>query len=108
MTSCRNFATLVLRGLKHEGTSHSSSELLKICVKMVASWSAQVLRQAGDTLSGPSAFPLLFSLKTWHTSSSLIFSAGVGDRGLLDVLMVVWRGVHGGYWLFFQTYSKTN
>ncbi len=25
---------------------------------------------------------LLFSLKTWRTSSSLIFSAGVGDRGV--------------------------
>ncbi len=34
-----------------------------ICVKMGASWSAQVLRQAGDTLSGPGAF-LLFILKT--------------------------------------------
>ncbi len=32
--------------LKHEGTSHSSSDLLKICVKMGASWSAQVFRQA--------------------------------------------------------------
>jgi len=68
--------------LKHEGTSHSSSDLLKIFVKMGASWSARVLRQAGDTLSGPGSFLLLFSLKTWHTSSSLIFSAGVGDSGV--------------------------
>ncbi len=46
--------------LKHEGIVHSSSDLLK----MGASWSAQVLRQAGgDTLSGPGAF-LLFILKT--------------------------------------------
>ncbi len=37
--------------LKHEGTSHSSSDLLKIFVKMGASWSAQVLRQAGDNLA---------------------------------------------------------
>ncbi len=29
-----------------------------------ASWSAQVLRQTGDPLSGPGAFILLFSLKT--------------------------------------------
>ncbi len=56
--------------------------------------SAQVLRQAGDTLSG--SLLLLFSLKTWHTSSSLIFSAGVGRGGLLEVLMVVWRDVQGG------------
>ncbi len=34
--------------LKHVGTSHSSSDLLKIFVKMGASWSAQVFRQAGD------------------------------------------------------------
>ncbi len=32
-------------------------------MKMGTSWSAQVLRQAGDTLSGPGAF-LLFILKT--------------------------------------------
>ncbi len=38
---------MMVEHLKHEGTSHSSSDLLKICVKMVASWSAQVFRQAG-------------------------------------------------------------
>ncbi len=42
--------------LKHERTLHSSSDLLKIFVKMGASWSAQDLRQAGDTLSDPGAF----------------------------------------------------
>ncbi len=62
-------------------TSHSSSDLLKICVKMGASWSALDFRQTGVTPSGPGAFLLLFSLKTWRTSSSLIFSAGVGERG---------------------------
>ncbi len=63
---------MMVECLKHEGTSHSSSDLLKICVKMGASWSAaQDLRQAGDTPSGPGAFLLLFFLKTWHTSSSL-------------------------------------
>ncbi len=36
--------------LNHEGTSHSAGGLLKIFVKTGASWSAQVLRQAGDTL----------------------------------------------------------
>ncbi len=75
--------------LRHEGNSHSSSDLLKIFVKMGASWSAQVLRQAGDTLSGPGAFLLLFFLKTWR-----------GRAGLLEVLMVVWRGVQGGVGCF--------
>ncbi len=37
--------------LKHEGTSHSSRDLLKICVKMGASWSAQDFRQTGVTPS---------------------------------------------------------
>ncbi len=69
--------------LKHEGTSHSSSDLLKICVMMGASWSAQVFRQAGDTPSGPGAFLLLFFLKTWRMSSSLICSVGMG--GLQEV-----------------------
>ncbi len=73
---------MMVAHLKHKGTLHSSSYLLKIFVKMGASWSAQVLRQTGATLSGPGAFLLLFSLKNWHMSSSLIFSAGVGDRGV--------------------------
>ncbi len=60
------------------GTTHCSSDLLKICVKMGASWSAQDFRQTGVTLSGPGAFLLLFILKTLRMSSSLICSAGVG------------------------------
>ncbi len=100
---------MMVERLKHEGTSHSSSDLLKMCVKMGASWSAQVLRQTGDTPSGPGAFLLLFFMKTCHTSSSLIFSAGVGGMGgLQEVLMVVWRGVQGGCGVFFQTYSKSH
>ncbi len=70
--------------LKHEGTSHSSSDLLKIFVKMGASWSALDFRQTGDTPSGPGAFLLLFSLKTCRTSSSLIFSVGVGEKGVVE------------------------
>ncbi len=38
------------------GLQHSSSDLLKIFVKMEASWSAHDFRQAGVTLSGPGAF----------------------------------------------------
>ncbi len=34
---------MIVEHLKHEGTSHSSSDLLKIC----ASWSAQTFRQEG-------------------------------------------------------------
>ncbi len=99
---------MMVEHLKHEGTSHSSSDLLKIFVKMGVSWSAQVLRQAGDTLSGPGAFLILFSLKTWRMSSSIIFSAGEGDRGLLEVLIVVWRGVQRRCGVFFQIYSKSH
>ncbi len=39
---------MTVERLKHEGTSHSSSDLLKIFVKMGASWSALDFRQAGD------------------------------------------------------------
>ncbi len=39
--------------LKHEGTSHSSSDLLKTFVKMGTSWSAQDFRQTSVTQSGP-------------------------------------------------------
>ncbi len=49
---------MMVKNLKHEGTLRSSSDLLKIFVEMGASWSAQVLRQAGDTLFGPVAFLL--------------------------------------------------
>lgn len=38
---------MMVEHLKHEGTLHSSSDLLKICVKMGASWSAQDFRQPG-------------------------------------------------------------
>ncbi len=47
--------------------SHSSSDLLKICVKMGASWSAQDFRQAGVTPSGPGNFFRLI-----YTSASAI------------------------------------
>ncbi len=61
---------MMVERLKHEGTSHSSSDLLKICVKMGASWSAHDFRQAGVTPSGSGAFLILFLscsffLKTW-------------------------------------------
>ncbi len=46
---------MMVERLKHEGSLHSSSYLLKICVKMMASWSAQDFRQADVTQSGPGA-----------------------------------------------------
>ncbi len=58
---------MMVERLKHEGTSHSSSDLLKVCVKMGASWSAQDFRQAGVTPSGPGAFyPFLFPKDLAH------------------------------------------
>ncbi len=76
---------------------------------MGASWSAQVLRQAGKTLSGPGAFLLLFSLKTWRMSSSPISSAGVGERGVAGGVNGCVERCSGQVWgVFFQTYSKTH
>ncbi len=93
---------MMVKRLKHEGTLCSSSDLLKIFVKMWASWSAQDFRQAGVTQSGPGTFFLFCLRKTWHTSSLLIWIAGVGREGLLEVLMVVWRGAQSGCGVFFK------
>ncbi len=62
---------MIVERLKRQGNSHSSSELLKFCVKMGASWSAQTFKQAGETPSGPEAF-LVFCLLN-GTSSTQIF-----------------------------------
>ncbi len=52
---------MMVERLNHEGTSHSSSDLLNICVKMGASWSAQDFRQTGVTrLCPPSCRCLLW------------------------------------------------
>ncbi len=54
---------MMVERLKQAGTSHNSRDQLKICVKMEASWAAQVFRQAGVKPSG--GFLLLFaSLQT--------------------------------------------
>lgn len=45
----------MIGALKQEVTSHSSRDMLKICVKIGASWLAQTFRQEGDMLSGPGA-----------------------------------------------------
>ncbi len=80
---------MMVERLKHEVTSHSSSDLLKICVKMGASWSAEGFRQAGVTPSGPGAFLLLVFLKTWRT----------GEGG---------GGCRRCEWCFFQTCNRTH
>ncbi len=61
---------------------NSSTDLLKICVKMGASWSAQTFRQAGEIPSGPGAFLDFCFLKTRFTSSTQTLSTGwvVGGR----------------------------
>ena len=59
---------MMVEHLRQEVTSHTSRNLLNIRQKIGASWSAQVLRQAGVMLSA--AFLLLFLLKT--TSSLLL------------------------------------
>ncbi len=99
---------MMVERLKHEGTLHSSSDLLEICVKMGVSWSAQDFRQTGVTQSGTGSFILFCFRKTWRTSSSLIWSAGVGVREELEVLMVVWSGAQGRCGVFFQTWSRTH
>ncbi len=69
------------------------------------SWSAQDFRQTGVTPSGPGAFLLFFFLKTLCRSSSLICSAGVGDRrvaggvnGVQIVCQLLILHSAGGWW----------
>ncbi len=78
--------------LKHEGTSHSSSDLLKICVKMGASWSAQVFRQAGVTPTGWCLSSLVLSEDLAHVIFTELNCRCGGD---------------GGCMVFFQTCNKT-
>ncbi|XP_051536710.1 leukemia inhibitory factor receptor-like isoform X2 [Myxocyprinus asiaticus] len=42
---------MMVKRSKPQGTSHCSSDLLKICVKMGASWSAQAFKETGHQLS---------------------------------------------------------
>ncbi len=66
---------MMVECLKQQGTLHSSRDLLKICVKMGASWSAQTFRQAGEIPSGPKAFLDFCLLKTRYKS----FTPGVSN-----------------------------
>ncbi len=47
---------MIVEHLKQYGTLHSSRDLLNICLKIGASWSAETLNQAGEIPSGPEAF----------------------------------------------------
>jgi len=62
--------------LKQQGTVHSSRDLLKICVKIGASWSAQTFRKAGEISSGPEAFLDFCFLKIRFTCSTQTLNAG--------------------------------
>ncbi len=72
--------------LKQQGTLHCSRDLLKICVKMGASWSAQTFRQAGEIPSGPEVFLDFCFLKIRFTSSTQTLNTGImvgeGGRGV--------------------------
>ncbi len=50
---------MIVEHLMQEGTSHNSSDLLKN--QMDDSWTAQALRQAGKTTSGPLAYLIFVS-----------------------------------------------
>ncbi len=85
---------MMMERLKHEGTSHNSSDLLKFYVKMGASLSARY--HLGLVL-----FPFLLPEDLAH----LVFTdmnCRCRGEGLLEVLMVVWRGVQSECGLFFS------
>ncbi len=93
---------MMVESLKHEGTSHSSSDLLKICVKVGASWSAQDFRQAGVTVWAWCLFPFLLLEDLAHLVFADLNCRCVGERGImLKALIVVWRGVQSGCGVFF-------
>ncbi len=73
-----------------------------------ASWSAQDFRQTGVTQSGPGAFLLFCFRKSWRTSSSLIWIAGVGERLVAGGVDGCVERCSGRVWFFFQTYSRTH
>ncbi len=99
---------MMVNRLKHEGTLCSSSDLLKIFVKMWASWSAQDFRQAGVPQSGPGTFFLFCLRKTWHTSSLLIWIAGVGERGVAGGVNGCVERCPERVWDVFQTCNRTH
>ncbi len=67
---------MMVERLKQQGSSHNSRDLLKISVKMGASWSAQTFRQTGEIPSGPEAFLDFCFLKIRFTSSTQTLSTG--------------------------------
>ncbi len=89
----------MVESLKQEGTSHSSSDLLKICVKMGASWLAQDFRQTSVT---PSGLVPSFSCSFWRpgTSSSLILKSCEWSHSV--------NSTHDVWMVFFQTCSRTH
>ncbi len=105
---------MMVERLKQQRTSHSCRNLLKICVKMEASWSAQTFRQAEEIPSGPEAFLDFCLLKNRFTSSTQTLSAGglVGGRegGCRWMRADEWSADQSGCWVSvwpFQIDSKT-
>ncbi len=81
----------------------SSSDLLKISVKMDDNWSALAFRQAGETLSGPLAFLILCIMKTLHTSSSDLkcrLKSSMGEEGGRGVKGVIGCKIH--FYMLFE------
>ncbi len=99
---------MMVEHLKHEGTLHSSSYLLKI------------FEYGGQLVSTGFKAGWSHTFWSWCFPSFILsedlahviftyFLVQVWRRGgLLEVLMVVWRGVQGRCGVFFQTYSKTH
>ena len=71
----------VVEVLKQRGTWHCSSDLLNMAANTRASWSADDLRLAGDTLSGPEGFLGFWLRKKLHTSLSCMTNSGPGGPG---------------------------
>lgn len=70
--------------LKQKGTLHSSSDLLKMCEKMKAIWTAQVFRQAGETLSGPGAI-YIYNVFIMHNALTSVDKCDLIVKGYHDL-----------------------
>ncbi len=77
---------------------------------MGASWSTRDFRQTGVTPSGPGEiFPFLLPEDLAHlVFADLNCRCGGEVGGLVEVLMVLWRGVQGECGVFFQICNRTH
>ncbi len=99
--------------LKQEGTSHSSSDLLKINVKMDDSWTAQALRAGWRDTVWAFGFPYLLSPEDFayifFTDLDYRLRNSRGREGRM-LMAVLWDGQSGcgvsDQAFVFETYSK--